>query len=285
MRRLILTADDFGLSPAVNEAIEEAHRRGALSAASLMVGAKAAEDAVERARRLPSLGVGLHLVVAGGTPISNPQTIPDLVNSQGELPCRLFRAGVAFFFKTAVRRQLEQEIRAQFEAFRNTGLVLDHVNCHNHMHLHPTIGALMLKVGHAYGLKAVRYPYEPILPSWRASRNALGRKLLSWLFLSPWLMLLRRRLRKARVCSNDFVFGMNDTGNMTLDLVLRVLVFLPPGVTEIYFHPASRPCPEIDRTMSNYRCQEEFSALTSPALDRFLRASAIQRIAFSDLRA
>jgi len=283
VKKLIVTGDDFGLSLAVNEAIEEAHRKGILSTASLMVGAKAARDAVDRARGVRSLRVGLHLVLVGGSPISPPHLLPGLVDAKGEFSSHLFRAGINFFFSPGIRRQLEREIRTQFQAFQNTGLSLDHVNCHNHMHLHPTIGGLILKVGKEYGLKAVRYPYEPVLPSWRASRKALGRKLLSWLFLLPWLALLKNQIRQAQVRSNHFVFGMNDSGKMNLDLVLRFLKHLPPGVTEIYFHPASRRCPELNRTLKNYRYQEEFAALTSPTLREALLASPIQCIGFSDL--
>ncbi len=283
MKRLIVTADDFGLCPAVNEAVEEAHCQGALTTASLMVGAKAARDAVDRARRLPSLHIGLHLVLVDGAPVSSPPAIPDLVGENGEFSPHLVRAGFNFFFRPGVRRQLEGEIRAQFQAFRETGLILDHVNCHNHMHLHPTIGDLILKVGRDYGLRAVRYPYEPVLPSWRASRKALGRKWTSRLFLWPWLALLKSRLNRAGLFSNRFIFGMNDSGGMNLDLVLRFLRHLPSGVSEIYFHPASRPCVETDRIVRNYAYEEEFQALKSPALRQALLASDIQCTGFGDL--
>ena len=278
MRHLILTADDFGLSTAVNEAVEEAHQRGALSTASLMVGAGAAEDAAERARRLPSLRVGLHLVLVDGRSLSPSHTVPDLVNSKGDFSSHLVRAGFAFFLRAGVRQQLEREIKAQFEAFRKTGLALDHVNCHHHLQLHPTIAGLVLKVGREYGLKAMRYPYEPVLPSWRSSRQGLGRKLLFRLLLLPWLALLRGRLAQARVLSNHFVFGMNDSGNMNLELVLRFLKHLPPGVTEIYFHPSAASNPEHDN-----RSRQEFAILTDPALLKALLAPNIQRIGFSDL--
>jgi len=284
VRKLILTADDFGSSLAVNEAIEEAHLNGVLNTASLMVGARAAGDAVDRARRLPSLRVGMHLVLVDGTPISPPHTIPSLVNSRVEFSSHLLRAGIDFYLRAGVRQQLEREIRAQFQAFRDTGLVLDHVNCHKHMHLHPTIGRLLLKVGREYGLKAVRYPYEPVFPSWRASRKDLGQKLLSWLFLLPWLAILKKQLHQAQVRSNHFVFGMNDSGNMHLNLVIRFIKSLPSGVSEIYFHPASHRVPELGQTMSNYHCKEEFATLTSSCLGQVLRDSDVQRIVFSDLQ-
>ena len=283
MRTLIVTGDDFGLAVPVNEAIEEAHQRGILTTASLMVGADSAADAVERARRLPLLKVGLHLVLVEGHPVLPPHEIPDLVDGRGECSTNLFRAGLNFFFRPGVRRQLEAEIRAQFQAFQDTGLPLDHVNAHNHMHLHPTVLGLVLKVGREFGLRAVRVPYEPLLPSWRASGGALLPRAAAWLLTAPWSRLLRARLRRADMRANDFVFGLHDSGKMDADRVLRFLRHLPQGVTEMYFHPATRRCPETGRTMSDYHHQREFEALTSPAVREALLASGAQRIAFSDL--
>ena len=283
MRKLIVTGDDFGLAVPVNEAIEEAHQRGILTTASLMVGAGSAADAVERARRLPTLKVGLHLVLVEGRPVLPPREIPDLVDGRGEFSADLVGAGINFFFRPGVRRQLEAEIRAQFQAFQNTGLSLDHVNAHNHMHLHPTVLGLVLKVGPEFGLKAVRVPYEPLLPSWRASGGALFPRAVAWLLTASWSKLLKARLRRADVRSNDFVFGLHDSGKMDAELVLRFLRHLPQGVTEMYFHPATRRCPETDLTMSDYHHQREFETLTSPAVREAVLASGAQRVAFSDL--
>lgn len=283
MKRLIVTGDDFGLAGPVNEAIAEAHRRGILTTASLMVSGAAANDAVERARALPSLRVGLHVVVVEGRPVLPPDEVPDLVDRSGVFSTRLTRAGFNFFFRPDVRRQLEREIRAQFEAFVKTRLRLDHVNAHNHMHLHPTILSIVLKLGPEFGLKAVRVPYEPPLPSWRASRRGLGSKLSWWIFLAPWMQLMKQRLRRSAIRSNDRVFGMADSGRMTRDLVLALVREMPPGVTEMYFHPAVRRCPEIDQTMPDYQHEREFQALTDPAIERELLKQRIHRIAFSDL--
>jgi hopanoid biosynthesis associated protein HpnK len=283
MKKVIVTGDDFGLAVPVNEAIAEAHEKGILTTASLMVGGEAAADAVRRAQQLPSLKVGLHLVLVEGQPILPPERIPDLVDNQGQFQSRLFHAGVNYFFRPGIRRQLESEIRAQFAAFRDTGLPLDHVNAHNHFHLHPTVFNLLLKVGHDYNLRSVRFPHEPPFVSWRSSKRGLGKKLANHLFLAPWMSLMRRRLRNAHLRFNDFIFGIADSGAMTTDLVLRFLGFLPEGVTEIYFHPAKRRCPQIDNTMPDYRHEEEFDALVSARLLEKFQELSIQRIAFSDL--
>jgi chitin disaccharide deacetylase len=283
MKKVIVTGDDFGLAVPVNEAISEAHERGILTTASLMVGGEASADAVRRAQQLPSLRVGLHLVLVEGRPVLPPERIPDLVNGQGQFRTRLFRAGVNYFFRPRIRRQLESEIRAQFDAFRNTGLPLDHANAHNHFHLHPTVFNLMLKVGRDYGLKSVRFPHEPPIVSWQCSKKGLGSKLANHMFLAPWMSLMKKRIRNAHLRCNDFIFGIADSGAMTTDLVLRFLGYLPEGVTEIYFHPSKRRCPQIDRTMPDYRHQEEFDALVSTRLREEFQIRSIQRIAFSDL--
>ena len=283
MRKLIVTGDDFGLAVPVNEAIEEAHRRGILTTASLMIGGAAARDAVERAKRLPSLKVGLHLVLVEGRPVLPSREIPDLVDGRGEFSTRLVGAGLNFFFRPGVRRQLATEIRAQFLVFQETGLLLDHVNAHNHMHLHPTVLGLILKVGREFGLRAMRVPYEPVFPSWRASRRGLVSKLAGWMLLYPWIQILKVRLRRAGIRCNDFVFGLNDSGHLHQDIFLRLLSYVPQGVTEIYCHPATRRCAELDRTMPDYEHEQEFKALVSPAVREAIAASGFQRIAFSEL--
>lgn len=283
MRAVILTGDDFGLAAPVNEAIVEAHRLGALTTASLMVGAGSAPDAVDKARKLPSLKVGLHIVLVEGTSILPPAAIPDLVDSKGQFSTHLAKAGFKYFFCPGIRKQLEAEIRAQFKRFHDTGLSLDHVNAHNHLHLHPTILRLIVKVGKEFGLKAVRLPNEPPIRSYKASGKGLVSRIASRIFLYPWLAVMKRILRRAHIRYNDSLFGMADSGAMSLDLVLQFIRNLPSGVTELHFHPSTRRCREIDATMPGYLHEDEFSALTSKKLLKALQDAGIRRIAFSDL--
>src|ERR1700759_2502457 len=155
MKRGTFSADDFGLTEGVNDAVAWAHRDGILDQASVMVAAPAVEDAVRRARAVPSLRVGLHLVVIEGPAVSPPSEIPDLVDPSGQFPSDQARLGFRYFFRPSVRRQLAREIRAQFAAFAATGLTLDHANAHKHMHLHPTVGAMMLRIGREHGLNRI----------------------------------------------------------------------------------------------------------------------------------
>ena len=151
------------------------------------------------------------------------------------------------------------------------------------MHLHPTVLSAILRAGRRFGLPAVRLPYEPPVVSWRAAGRGLAGRLATGLFLLPWTRLLRARLARAGVRCNDRVFGLHDTGAMEEELVLRLVEQLPEGVTELYFHAASRRCPEIDRTMPEYRHEGELAALTSPRVREALARRGIQPLAFSDL--
>jgi hopanoid biosynthesis associated protein HpnK len=283
MRRVIVNGDDFGLAVPVNEAILEAHCRGILTTASLMVSAEAAADAVERARTTPSLRVGLHVVLVEGRSILPPRAIPDLVNDSGRFSDCPARAGFKYACGRGIRKQLESEIRAQFDAFRETGLPLDHVDTHNHLHLHPRILNLILEVGRDYGLAAMRLPHEPPILSRRISRRSPAARTAAWMALAPLIGFMKRRLRRSGVRCNDYILGMADTGAMTEDLILNAVPHLPPGVAEMYFHPATRRCAEIERTMPAYRHVEEYQALVSDRVRAAFDHAGIRRITYSDL--
>ena len=283
MKRLIITADDFGLSPAVNQAIEQAYTEGILTTTSLMAGADYAEDAVECALRNPGLKVGLHVAVTRARPVLPVREIPDLVDSDGKLPGQLFQSGVRYFFLPKIRNQLEREITAQFEAFKSYGLKLDHVNAHNHMHLHPTVFSIILKVGRRYGMRSVRIPYEPLLPLWRSGSDNLMQRAFMNLFLGPWVALQRARLPRAGVNSNDFLFGLYDTGRMGVDCIKRLLPSLPEGVSEIYFHPARADLAGDRPLHDSNACAMELETLLDENIRALLQSLQIKRISFSDI--
>jgi hopanoid biosynthesis associated protein HpnK len=280
-RTLIVTADDFGASLAVNEAVEAAHRDGILTAASLMVAAPAAADAVTRAKRLPSLKVGLHLVLTDGAPLLPPHEIPALVGRDGRFIEPQAWAGVRYFFDPAARRQLASEIEAQFAAFAATGLALDHANAHKHMHLHPTVARLMIGIGRRYGLKALRLPYEPAAPlagagEWSASGMAAGA-------LRAWSARLRHRIGHAGLITSDQLFGLAWSGCFTEQRLLALLPLLPQGVSEIYAHPATGG--GWPGAVDSYRYREEFDALASPRVRAALAALDIRLTSFGALGA
>jgi hopanoid biosynthesis associated protein HpnK len=298
-KRVIITGDDFGLAIPVNEAIEEAYQRGVLTTTSLLIGSRFAADAIARAHKNAGLRVGLHLAVCEGVPVCNPRDIPDLVNERGDLHAPL-RAASGFFLRPRLRHQIEREIRAQFEAFRATGLTLDHVNGHNNMQLHPVVIPILLAVAGEYGVRAVRVSTEPLLASMKAARfrgslpstmhrrprAPLWLRLAQWLAIRPWGVYVKYRYRNAGFVVNDNCFGMYDCGGMDLDMFLGIVRNLPDGVSEIHCHPATRRCPEIDGPMPDYQHESELFALTSPKLREAIEASGARALqGFSELLA
>jgi len=280
LRHLIITADDFGLHEAVNEGIELASRAGILTAASLMISGPAVEDAIRRARRLPNLRVGLHLVLADGQASLAPSQIPGIADGRGYIDDAMVARSIRYFASHSLRRQLEDEIRAQFSLFARSGLTLDHVNVHKHFHLHPTILGLLIRIASEFGARTVRVPNEPY---WFAAAHAGPKAAVAAALLKPWVLLMKQRLRSAQFFYNDFIFGLSTSGLMGEEQLLGVLARLPLGITEIYLHPATLSGGAIAPTMRSYRHAGELAALLSPRVRSAIEALNAQRGGYLDV--
>ncbi|GBQ89640.1 hopanoid biosynthesis-associated protein HpnK [Asaia krungthepensis] len=272
MRRLIVSADDFGLSEEVNEAIEIAHRDGLLSTASLMVTGPASLDAVRRAKRLPNLRVGLHLVVIEGDTALPGATIPSIATPDDRFGTSQLGLGISYFFRPSARRALAREIEAQFRAFLASGLPLDHANAHKHMHLHPTIGRLLIESGAHYGLRHVRTPMEPVEPLSAAETHfdSLGAAAMR-----RWCNVLRHQIARARMTTNDSCFGLAWSGQMRPGRVAGLVPHLPEGLSEMYFHPALEQNAMLRHLMPDYDQRGEFDALVSMEFREALQRSNV----------
>jgi hopanoid biosynthesis associated protein HpnK len=257
MPTIIFSADDFGLTESVNEAVERAHTKSVLSQASLMVAAPAAADAVARAKHLPNLKVGLHLVLVDGESVLGHERLPHITEADGRFGRRQTALAFRYFGSAAARVEVKAEIRAQFAAFQDTGLVLHHADAHKHMHLHPVVGRLMIEVGREFGLTRIRVPAEP-----PAVLQACGETpTLGERALFAWTRLLRAQARRAELETTDYVFGIRWSGHMTLDRVRKLLKNLPDGSSEIYFHPAIRRDTDLAALMPDYEHEAELAAL------------------------
>jgi len=239
MRQLTVTADDFGLSREVNEAVIETHRKGIVTAASLMVAGDAAGHAVELARRNPSLAVGLHLTLVDGRAVLPPREIPSLVDASGNFKSSPLRAGLHYAWSREARAEMRREIVAQLEAFRATGLALAHVDGHHHLHVHPVILAALAELAPQYGIPVVRLPAEELvtalaLDSSDAARNTLWRVVFGALKARA-----RRRLARSGVRFADRVYGLFATGRIDEDYLLRLVPRMRGRRVELYAHPSA----------------------------------------------
>ncbi len=234
-----------------------------------MVGEPEVQDAVSRAKQLPKLGVGLHIVVVRGNTIL-PADQLSVIAPQGLFDSNLVRAGFRYFFSPKARKQLRAEIHAQFMAFRETGLPLDHVNAHNHMHLHPTVLSIILECAKEFAVTAIRLPAEKD-------------RTLGAILLSPWIALMRWRLRRAGIRYNDQIVGITETGTLDQTRLLSALSALPEGVTEIFSHPATGQWQNIDPAAADFKFKQEFKALISPDVRAAVENSDITLSTFKDI--
>jgi chitin disaccharide deacetylase len=248
-----------------------------LTAASLMVGGPAAASAVELARRLPRLAVGLHLALVDAHPTLPSHAVADLVDLRGRFRANMARAGASMFLLPRARRQILAEVRAQFKAFRATGLTLDHVNAHKHFHLHPSILSAVLAVATEFGVRDVRLPLEP----WAILERIDGtRPDLALAALNRWARFQRARLKRAGIATPDQVFGLAWSGGITHARLAGLIANLPEGVTEVYTHPAISS--GFTGAALGYRYEEELAALTSTELRRQIVAAGVASGGFAD---
>jgi len=278
-RLAIITGDDFGFSSAVNRGIIEAHERGVLTSASLMVTGEAFEEAVALAKTHPRLAVGLHLVVSSGYAVLPPSRIPGLVDAHGRFSSELVRAGLRFQFKPRVRRELRLEIRAQLEKFRQTGLALSHVDGHQHFHVHPVVLGVLIELAEEFGIRAVRLPGEELKLTLKIDRSRLIPKAVySWLF--GWLRRYgERRLQAADIEFADRVYGLLQTGRMTEEYLLRLIPRIGAARVEIYSHPTvSLDCGDPEGAS-----RAQLDALLSEGVRRTLASSGFQLATYPSL--
>jgi hopanoid biosynthesis associated protein HpnK len=270
-RRLIVNADDFGRSASINEAVIRAHREGILTTASLMTNETGFDEAVALARKNPRLGVGVHLTLLCGHSALPPSQIPGLVNERSEFTDSPGLAGFRYFFKRQLKEQLRAEIHRQFEKFQTTGLPLDHINGHLHLHLHPTVFRILMEDATQLGIERMRLTFDPF---WLNARIASGHWFYRGFHCIVYHLLsakARGSLKKRDIRHTIRVFGLLQNARVDETYVSRLLPHLPSGDSELYSHPS------LDEF------KNEFDALVSPRVREQVEKLGIRLIRYQDL--
>lgn len=283
-RRLIVNADDFGISEAVNEAIIRAHREGVLTSASLMVTGEAAAQAVRLAKENPRLAVGIHLVAVMGRSVLPRAEIPSLVDEARNFSNNPTAAGLKYFFSPRARRELRREIAAQFARFHETGLRLSHVDGHLHLHVHPVIFNEALKQAIKYGAPRMRVPEEERALALGFDRSNRLQKTFFTIQFGGLARYMKSKLRARGFTVPERVYGNLQSGQMNESYFLYMLDHLRAATNEIYFHPATY---RLDRALAaaEQQCQIEFETLLSERVKQRLAQSNIKLTNYVELEA
>lgn len=264
MKRLIVNADDFGLHPLVNKAIAEGHRNGCITSTSLMATGAAFDDAIALAAGLPGLDIGVHLVLVGERPVSEPARIPSLVDGNGCMPSQY----PAFLARWLQGRVSLAEVRAEFAAqlakVVATGLPVSHVDSHQHLHVLPGISGIVFELAAAYGIRAVRIPAEPVFFT-GGYPYTFGR-FLGRLGLTVLAEAARGQAARRGLAAPGHFYGMLAGGNLREKYLLNIIDGLPDGVSEIMCHPGGDNATLGAAYAWRYAWQDELAAVTSPAV-------------------
>ncbi len=237
MSRLIVNADDFGLTSGVNRAIVELHQAGVLTSTTRMANAAAPNEAIELAHVNPTLGVGCHIVLVDGAPVLPPREIPTLIDPQtGCFPPKLTTFLARLFTGQIRTAEIEAETAAQISLLQRRSLSLTHIDTHKHTHMFPRVLRPILRAARACGIRAIRNPFEP---EWaiRASPRASFVRTAEVFVLRRFGPYFRRILSEEGFISTDGTIAVAATGVVNADTVRSLLQQLPAGTWELVTHP------------------------------------------------
>ena len=260
-----------------------AHQHGILTNTSLMVTAPAWKAAVELARALPRLGVGLHVTLVQGRAVLSKQHLRAIIDSEGNFAHNPTQAGLQYYFSRRAREEIRVECRAQLERFLKTGLPLSHIDGHLNIHMHPVVMDALLALAQEYAIPAMRLTREDLATSLTLDPRQALRKRWESVVFTPLARATEKKLRHARIPYPDHLFGLHQSGAMDESYLLGLLPRLQASVTELYCHPAFLPCPEIERSTPTYQRDVELAALTSPAVRAAAAEENIRFVSYRDL--
>jgi hopanoid biosynthesis associated protein HpnK len=277
--RLIVNADDFGLTPGVNRAIIELHRAGLVTSTSLMARAGATDEAVELARATPSLGVGCHVVLVDGEPVLPPEKIPSLIDARtGRFRDSLTAFLLRLFTGRIRAEEIEAEAAAQIAHLRQRGVRLTHIDTHKHAHVFSAVLRPLLRAARAAGIRAVRNPFEP---EW-AVRAAIGAPLarvVQIAALHPLAPRSRQIIAQAGFTTTDGTIAVAGTGTLDAAALRSLLGQLPAGTWELVTHPGYNDA-DLARVRTRLRASRDIERLALAAIPEI---PGIELISFADL--
>ena len=289
MRKLIVNADDFGLTAGVNRAIVEAHRGGVVSSATLMANGAAFDDAVTAARSIPNLSVGCHVVLVDGTPVSPPGSLDTLLAIRSAEPGKFYSSLSAFAARAMLGGfdpdQLVAEVTAQIKKIQAAGIQVTHLDTHKHAHIFPEILAALLRAARICGVRAIRNTFVPVKAMSRQfkGKSGLWKRYGQVRMLHTFSRQFGRQTKRAGLLTPDGVVGVIETGSVDDSLLRQTLASLPEGTWELVCHPGYNDADlgAIHTRLLESR-DEERRLLTSPELRKFLEEQKIRVINYRE---
>jgi hopanoid biosynthesis associated protein HpnK len=289
MKQLIVNGDDFGYTCGVNCGVIRSFEQGILTSTTLMANGEAFEDAAERARARPRLGVGCHLVLVGGRAVAPAGEIPTLADGEGRLPKSLGALWLLVSSGRGRTAEVERELRAQVERICAAGIRPTHLDTHKHTHLHPRVMEAVARVAEEFGIRYVRKPFERLGNVFRF-RSARTKRLAQWKQSAAAAAVrtsapgFRRLSRAHGLRTTDHFYGFGLTGLLSAEAILAMLAELPEGTSELMCHPGVCDA-ALERATTRLKRERELemAALTDPEVRRAVAQRGIRLISYREL--
>jgi len=284
VRRLIVNADDFGLTSGVNRAIVEAHRQGIVTSATLMANGSAFDDALQTAQSTSQLSIGCHIVLVDGTPVSDPSQVSTLVTTPGILCDSLSNFALRAISGAVNPTEIEAEAIAQIRKLQAAGVTVSHIDTHKHTHMIPRVLRPLLSAARTCGIRAVRNPFGVLHFSSLLGRPRLWKQYSKLAILNRFGNGFRKTVAKAGLVTPDGTLGIVATGSLDDRLFADILNTLPDGTWELVCHPGYNDA-DLDRVRTRLRASRavELRLLTSPEIRETLTRRGIQLISYHEL--
>jgi len=286
VRRLIINADDFGLTRGVNRAIAEAHERGIVTSTTLMANALAFDEAVELAKASSRWSIGCHVVLVDGEPLIDPGRLSSLVARRSPQHFRDGLAGLAVraFSGRLDPDQIEAESTAQIRRLQSHGIAVSHVDTHKHTHMFPAVLEGVLRAARTCGVGAIRNPFDVIAADFVATQKGLWKRYAQVTTLRGLAGYFRKAVTKAGLRTPDGTLGIVVTGHLSAELFRRIARNMPEGTWEFVCHPGYLD-DDLRSTATRLRESraQEFVVLTAPETRAALASRGVELISYRDL--
>ena len=280
-RRIIINADAFGLCDGVNKAVAQAHTDGVLTSATIMVNMPAAEKAVKIAKKLPSLGIGVHLNLAEGRPILKETCINRLLDADGKFAYSPFMLSLLSLAGHKIREAIRAELAAQIQWVIDHGLMPTHLDSNEHIHAFPALFSIVCQLARRFGIPTVRWPFEPkelLRPPWPLTSKD-GRKRAKKIRI----MAKINRMQNRDFLKNDAVLGIAHTGRIDVNFFKAVSLYSPAVTVEVMTHPGFVDNPDADKTKLLHQREVELDALCSEKTKQYFEDTDIELVHYGQL--
>jgi predicted glycoside hydrolase/deacetylase ChbG (UPF0249 family) len=288
VKTLIVNADDFGLTEGVNRGIVHAHLEGIVTSATLLANGLAFDSAVNVSKSVHGLGLGVHLNLSEGAPVSHPCRVPTLLDARKRLhfsPLKLWLAIAAGQVRVA---EIETELRAQITKIVRAGIAPTHLDGHKHIHVVPAISDIVIRLAVEFGIPAVRCPLEKnppmtaIVQNHRSARISVAQQYLVGRAVSSLANRLKKDLRAARLAFASHFLGLSQTGFLNGRVLEEILVHLPAGTSELMCHPGFTDA-SLESTGTRLLAQREAELLALKTAKETVAARGIRLATYSQV--